>query len=173
LYEAEKEQKNVHDAIVNEGQSSFQLTSVVPPSLDTKLAEIGITFPNWVCIFTNTLPLLKSVQQYPPYSPCGHLFVIDWKNMTREANCARHGFLQGRSTEDVFEYVYQHECTGQLNWSIDALTAYSRGAGSFTYAPTGYIGPELSRNEELAAKINASEKGAVTMQFADPVSPLN
>ena len=174
LYKAEEEQKNIYDAIINEGETSFSLTSVAPPSLDSKLLEIGITFPAWGCSFHNSVVRpLKSVDKQGTYSPCGHLFIADYKNIEQISNCGKHGSIFWRSTENVFEYVFQHKCTGTLNWSIDVFTAWENGMGAVLTNPMGYIGPELARNEEVANRINASEYGSVTMQLAGSVASLN
>ncbi len=174
LYKAEEEQKNVYDAIVNEGETSFSFTSVVPPSLDSKLLEIGVTFPYWRCSFDNSVVRpLKSVEKKGVYSPCGHLFIADYKNLEEIKNCGRHGSIFWRSTEDVFTYVFQHACTGELNWSIDVFTAWESGIGAVLINPMGYIGPGLSQSEEIAASINTSKLGDVTMQLGNPVGSLN
>jgi len=69
--------------------------------------------------------------------------------------------------------VFQHACTGELNWSIDVFTAWESGIGAVLINPMGYIGPGLSQSEEIAASINTSKLGDVTMQLGNPVGSLN
>ena len=174
LHKAEDKQKEIHDAIINEGSTSFSMKALSPPSLDDKFTEVGITFPSWNCSFTNTLVRpLQPVAKYGTYSPQGHKFIHDFSLAEKITNCSAYGSLHNRKTEDVFEYSFIQVYTGTGAGEIDALTAYFRGIGQITYNPMHYIGSQMAWSEELSDIIRSSGVGIRTLlDLPDPVDSL-
>lgn len=105
----ELEQKRIFDENIGQGNTSFTMHSICPPGLDSLLSNLGLRFPYWTCIFTNTMNLkLANVLPQAPFNPCGY----KWSS-TRDT--PREGTLcyPNRSTvDDLFTYTYYNPCSG-------------------------------------------------------------
>ena len=167
LRKAEKEQKKIHDAIINEGEPGFTMKSVVLPGIEDKLEETGTTYSSWTCSFTNSIVLpLQAVIARGTYSPKGQKFVHSWSTAIKVSNCGARGSISHRSAEDVFEYAYTDIATGTGFGTMDPLVAYTRGTAQVLIAPFSYIGPTVYNAE--AAQLRALEP----LSLPDPVSSL-
>ena len=104
LASMESEQKVVHDNVVNQGNTTFSMHSVIPPSLSTFLVEINAVYPQWTCLFTNTLLAeLTSVTPVSSYSAGGHYYIHDFSHYN-EYDC----WLFGGPQWWLFSYMLIH-----------------------------------------------------------------
>jgi hypothetical protein len=173
----EARQKEIHDAIALEGSTLISMKSAILPGLAEYLAtkKMYFTQPSWNCAFTNDLVRsLLAVEEKASYSPCGHFFEHDFENMHMEYACGARGAIFARIVADVFEYVWKHACSGNVEWtSMDALTAYFRGIGNIMINPFIFIAAAINRRDEVNARRLASRIGNVSMSFPAPVSPVH
>lgn len=174
LSKYESEQKKIHDDVaIKSGSTSFTMKSVTPPGLEAFLNEIGMSFPTWGCEFTNTtVRPLSPIAEREMYSPCGHLFDWDIENIHREYACGKHGSIFHRSTEDVFEYVFRHQCSDFKQDMVDALTAYYRGIGNLLINPFVFTQADAARADRFSnyyRTYTSQVKDAETQQIPGPV----
>lgn len=161
----EEKQKKIYDDIaIDSGETGFTLTANAPPAMKEQLNEIGLSFPQWNCTFTNTMVRpLKQVRQYSTYSPCGHRFRQDFQHMKKEV-CG-----PGR-VRDTFEYVYESVCPEYSNFisitQVDALVAYYQGTARVLTHPMEYVEGTLTQAEEVS-------QGSILMTFPGAVTSLN
>ncbi len=134
IYQWEALQKKLHDNVaIERGSDSFTMSSVCSPSLKDALAEIGMVFPSWGCVFTNTyvLPLAKMLLK-DPYSPIGHEFHHNWESVDLSTTdiCGKVGSISARlPRKDVFEYAFRNFGDAGSGWtSVDFRVAYVKTA---------------------------------------------
>jgi len=171
----ESEQKKIHDDIaINSGNTSFTMVSITPPGLEDFLNEMGMSFPIWSCTFTNTVVRpLSPIAEREMYSPCGHLFDWDIENIHREYACGKHGSIFWRSTEDVFSYVFRHQCGDYQQDMVDVFTAYVRGIGNLLVNPLVFTQADAARADRYSnyyRTYTSQVKAAETQQIPGPVS---
>ena len=167
IWEYEAEQKTIHDEIAFAGSTTMSLVAMYPPDFERYAAEKGIVLhrASWNCSMTANyvLPLTRVIPR-EKYSPVGHYFTQDFENMERRSGCGKHGAIFWRSTEDVFEYIYVHDCTDEAacgeqftTGTIDVLTAYFRGVGNLLINPLVYIQADMSRADWISDQIASGE----------------
>jgi len=171
-------QKKVYDDIaINSGETSFTLTASAPPSMESRLNEIGLSFPRWICTFTNTVVRpLKNVVQYSTYSPCGHRFKQDFEHMYYYP-CGFAVAGVGRVGKDIFDYVYESACPQYSDsittTQVGAVVAYYQGTARVLINPIEYAEDSLTHRDEIQQRIDASQQGTILMSFPEAVDSLN
>ena len=166
LTKMEAEQEKIYnDIAIRTGSTSFTLTSVAPPGMDDRLAEVGATFPDrWTCDFTNTIVLpLTPMESDSPYSPCGESFDWDFSESTLEARCAGGQFgAFSVGSRLTFEYALFSACDeAALGVAQDAIVVYYNGVGQVLTNPMTF----LQGNEDLAI---AQERVVSDTTFGNP-----
>jgi hypothetical protein len=170
VWEYEAEQKKIHDEIALAGSQSMSLRAIYPPDFEQYASYKGIPLPPamWDCSMTASYVLpLDVVIPRAKYSPGGHYFIQDFENIEVRNACGRHGRVFWRSTENVFEYIYVHNCTDeaacgtpQSFGTIDALTAYARGVGNLLINPLIYLRADMSRQSWIENQMLAGESAS-------------
>ena len=128
----EQEQKKIYDEIaINSGDTSFTLTSTIPPGLTEKLREANSYPPErWTCDFKNTIILpLSQVEQQESYSACGERW--DW-------DFSDYGWHRDRCLYyEVFKYSYVSACDDNvLGDTMESLELYFAGSvGTYLINP--------------------------------------
>jgi len=161
LNDMEAEQERIYnDIAIKTGATSFILTSVSPPGMDDKLAEVGATFPeSWTCDFTNTLILpLTPVKEEPLYNACGEFFLQDFTNFHWEPKCAGGQFgVFSIGPKEVFEYRLFSACNEVvLGTSQDAIVVYYNGIGQVLTNPMFYVGATIGNVEAAGLRANTT-----------------
>ena len=177
VYKFESEQKKIHDEIaISKGDTSITMVSVTPPSLEDFLNEMGMSFPTWSCTFINTVvrPLSPIIDR-EAYSPCGHKFDWNFETMHLQHGCGKHGSVFWRSTENVFEYVFRHECGEYQQDMMDVLISFFKGVGNLLLNPMAFNNADAARADRFNQYYSTyrSQGGSSTMSSPGPIDPLN
>lgn len=176
LYSWEGKQKEIFDDVsVKIGSTDFTARAFIHPNITTMLNAVNMYLGGyWSCSFSNTLvAALLEVPKFAPYSPCGHFFTWDFPNIHREDNCGRFGSIFWRSTEDVFDYVFRHYCSDQLEWtSMDVLVAYFRGVGNLLLNPFVFQQRDEILRSRYVSTYRSSVGNETELQMQEAAHPL-
>lgn len=174
IYKYENEQQKIHDDIaIDAGEPSFVLSSVTPPGLEDILNKLNMSFPSWTCSFSNSyVRPLSPIAPREMYSPYGHKFKPDLKNVYREYACGRFGTVYGRWVRDVFEYMFVNyyddlDGTASGGGTIDAITAYvNHSVGTILVNDFLFMAPPIKRAPIAGAGgYESTQDGDVVMIF--------
>lgn len=175
IYEWEKEQKKIHDEIVNSGSTSFIMNAVFPPDFEEELNNIGMNINGYHCSFTNTyVCYLAEMLQKDPYSPCGHEFYHDYDGMNLLVWDMCGGLVFGHFTRnDVFEYSYKNTCMGGGAGTIDVFTAWiKQGLIAFIADPLVFEKSDDIRRSTTDYSTQTTED-TTGFVLPDTIDPLN
>jgi len=174
VYLWEMEQKKIHDEIaINSGKTSTTMRGVLPPSLEDKLLEVGVSLSNWksmTCSFNSTIVRpLASMLQPNPYSPCGHAFYHDLTTMNLD-KVERCGF--GAWRYDVFDYSWANACTGTMaGIQLDVLDVYAKAIGGILFGNNLLEGKSSSYALKEGSK-NQTTEDITPLSLPDAVKPF-
>jgi hypothetical protein len=174
VYQWEGEQKKIHDEIaINSGKNSMVMKGVLPPSLEERLSEMGVSLSNWKsmsCDFNSTIVRpLASMLQHTPYSPCGHAFYHDLDTVDLD-KVERCGFGDWRY--DVFDYSWANACTGTMaGIQLDVLDVYAKAIGGILFGNNLLEGKSASYALKEGDKSQTTET-PTSMVLPDAVKPF-
>ena len=148
----EREQVKLYNNAVNKGDTFFAMNSTAPPSLNDELNKIDLTFPSWVCNFTNRATRkLTPLLEVEPITPEGYYFDWGLDNIIKRACFARLGSA-GNNSGKLLKGVMD-------NYVIDCFDGYKLKSYYDDGAIVGSITDEVwASNTYRASRISVQDR---------------